>query len=128
MCLSVWGRPCLRGWWSKALLLSLQPPPMAQPPPLPQVLAPQPMGTIQPVTPHLPPYLAPTSQVVAPAQMKPLQMPQPPLQPLAQVPPQVLPGWLSSVAYGLPFLGRVPGHLQGLFACKGGAWAQKCGL
>ncbi|KAM5136407.1 serine/threonine-protein kinase WNK2 isoform 9-T9 [Callospermophilus lateralis] len=69
-----------------------QPPPMAQPSALPQVLAPQPMGTMQPVPPHLPPYLAPTSQVVAPAQLKPLQMPQPPLQPLAQVPPQVLLG------------------------------------
>ncbi|XP_012881843.1 PREDICTED: serine/threonine-protein kinase WNK2 isoform X2 [Dipodomys ordii] len=66
-------------------------PPMAQPPTLPQVLAPQPMGTIQPVPPHLPPYLASTSQVVAPAQLKPLQMPQPPLQPLAQVPPQMPP-------------------------------------
>ncbi|EDL41060.1 mCG15641 [Mus musculus] len=63
--------------------------PMAQPPTLPQVLAPQPMGTVQPVPSHLPPYLAPTSQVVAPAQLKPLQMPQPPLQPLAQVPPQM---------------------------------------
>lgn len=62
---------------------------MAQPPTLPQVLAPQPVGTVQPVPSHLPPYLAPTSQVVAPAQLKPLQMPQPPLQPLAQVPPQV---------------------------------------
>ncbi|XP_047381895.1 serine/threonine-protein kinase WNK2 isoform X1 [Sciurus carolinensis] len=70
---------------------SQQPPPMAQPPTLPQVLAPQPMGTMQPVPPHLPPYLAPTSQVVAPAQLKPLQMPQPPLQPLTQVPPQMPP-------------------------------------
>uniref|UniRef100_A0A287DB97 non-specific serine/threonine protein kinase n=1 Tax=Ictidomys tridecemlineatus TaxID=43179 RepID=A0A287DB97_ICTTR len=68
-----------------------QPPPVAQPPALPQVLAPQPMGTMQPVPPHLPPYLAPTSQVVAPAQLKPLQMPQPPLQPVAQVPPQMPP-------------------------------------
>uniref|UniRef100_E9Q6Q2 non-specific serine/threonine protein kinase n=1 Tax=Mus musculus TaxID=10090 RepID=E9Q6Q2_MOUSE len=58
-------------------------------PPVQQVLAPQPMGTVQPVPSHLPPYLAPTSQVVAPAQLKPLQMPQPPLQPLAQVPPQM---------------------------------------
>ncbi|GAB1298153.1 Non-specific serine/threonine protein kinase [Apodemus speciosus] len=69
-----------------------QPLPMAQPPTLPQVLAPQPVGTVQPVPSHLPPYLAPTSQVVAPAQLKPLQMPQPPLQPpLAQVPPQMPP-------------------------------------
>ncbi|XP_031215583.1 serine/threonine-protein kinase WNK2 isoform X5 [Mastomys coucha] len=67
-----------------------QPIPMAQPPALPQVLAPQPMSTAQPVPSHLPPYLAPTPQVVAPAQLKPLQMPQPPLQqPLAQVPPQM---------------------------------------
>ncbi|XP_029403137.1 serine/threonine-protein kinase WNK2 isoform X7 [Mus pahari] len=66
-----------------------QPLPMAQPPTLSQVLAPQPMGTVQSVPSHLPPYLAPTSQVVAPAQLKPLQMSQPPLQPLAQVPPQM---------------------------------------
>lgn len=72
---------------------------MAQPPTLPQVLAPQPVGTVQPVPSHLPPYLAPTSQVVAPAQLKPLQMPQPPLQPLAQVPPQV------PLAHSLPTLG-----------------------
>ncbi|XP_055451056.1 serine/threonine-protein kinase WNK2 isoform X11 [Psammomys obesus] len=64
-----------------------QPLPMAQPPTLPQVLASQPMGTVQPVPSHLPPYLAPASQVVAPAQLKPLQMP----QPLAQVPPQMPP-------------------------------------
>ncbi|XP_021104189.1 serine/threonine-protein kinase WNK2 isoform X4 [Heterocephalus glaber] len=66
-----------------------QPPPMAQPPALPQVLAQQPLGAVQPVPPHLPPYLAPASQVVAPTQLKPLQMPQPPLQALAQVPPQM---------------------------------------
>ncbi|XP_019486517.1 PREDICTED: serine/threonine-protein kinase WNK2 isoform X13 [Hipposideros armiger] len=68
-----------------------QPPPLAQPAPMQQVLAPQPVGPLQPVPPHLPPYLAPTSQV-APAQLKPLQMPPVPLQPLAQVPPQVLLG------------------------------------
>ncbi|XP_008850934.1 serine/threonine-protein kinase WNK2 isoform X2 [Nannospalax galili] len=68
-----------------------KPPPIAQPPTIPQVLAPQPMGTVQSVPPHLPPYLAPTSQVVAPAQLKALQMPQPPLQPLAQVPAQMPP-------------------------------------
>ncbi|XP_046507146.1 serine/threonine-protein kinase WNK2-like isoform X1 [Equus quagga] len=66
---------------------SHQPPPLAQPTPLPQVLAPQ--GPLQPVAPVLPPYLPPSSQVVAPAQLKPLQMP--PLQPLAQVPPQMPP-------------------------------------
>ncbi|XP_069906150.1 serine/threonine-protein kinase WNK2 isoform X5 [Oryctolagus cuniculus] len=68
-----------------------QPPPLAQPTPLPQVLAPQTVGPLQPVASHLPPYLAPTSQVVAPAQLKPLQMPPPALQPLAQVPQQMPP-------------------------------------
>nr|XP_039330788.1 serine/threonine-protein kinase WNK2 isoform X8 [Saimiri boliviensis boliviensis] len=69
-----------------------QPPPLvAQPAPLPQVLAPQPVGPLQPVPPLLPQYLAPASQVGAPAQLKPLQMPQAPLQPLAQVPPQMPP-------------------------------------
>lgn len=83
---------------------------MAQPPTLPQVLAPQPVGTVQPVPSHLPPYLAPTSQVVAPAQLKPLQMSQPPLQPpLAQVPPQV------PLAHSLLTWGGVPGHGPGVF-------------
>ncbi|XP_066113591.1 serine/threonine-protein kinase WNK2 isoform X11 [Saccopteryx bilineata] len=68
-----------------------QPPPLAQPVPLPQVLAPKPVVPLQPVPPHLPTYLAPTSQV-APAQLKPLQMPPVPLQPLAQVPSQILLG------------------------------------
>ncbi|KAI4573758.1 hypothetical protein MJT46_004998 [Ovis ammon polii x Ovis aries] len=63
----------------------------ATPVPLPQVLAPQPVGPLQPAPSHLPPYLAPTSQVVAPAQLKPLQMPPAPLQPLAQIPPQMPP-------------------------------------
>ncbi|KAF4019517.1 hypothetical protein G4228_011086 [Cervus hanglu yarkandensis] len=67
------------------------PPLLAQPVPLPQVLAPQPVGPLQPAPSHLPPYLAPTSQVVAPAQLKPLQMPPAPLQPLAQIPPQMPP-------------------------------------
>ncbi|XP_066224498.1 serine/threonine-protein kinase WNK2 isoform X10 [Saccopteryx leptura] len=66
-----------------------QPPPLAQPVPLPQVLAPKPVVPLQPVAPHLPTYLAPTSQV-APAQLKPLQMPPVPLQPLAQVPSQTV--------------------------------------
>ncbi|XP_012507268.1 PREDICTED: serine/threonine-protein kinase WNK2 [Propithecus coquereli] len=70
---------------------SQQPPPLAQPTPLPQVLAPQPVGPLQPVPTHLPPYLAPTPQVVAPVQLKPVQMPQAPLQPLAPVPPQMPP-------------------------------------
>ncbi|KAF6128206.1 WNK lysine deficient protein kinase 2 [Phyllostomus discolor] len=48
------------------------------------------MGPLQSVSPHLPPYLAPTSQV-APAQLKPLQMPPVALQPLTQVPPQMPP-------------------------------------
>ncbi|XP_048198856.1 serine/threonine-protein kinase WNK2 isoform X11 [Perognathus longimembris pacificus] len=91
-------------------------PPMAQPPTLPQVLAPQPMGTIQPVPPHLPPYLASTSQVVAPAQLKPLQMPQPPLQPLAQVPPQVLlahpPPYTVDVAAPVPAVSLPPAVLS----------------
>ncbi|XP_065802823.1 serine/threonine-protein kinase WNK2 isoform X7 [Muntiacus reevesi] len=68
-----------------------QPSLLAQPVPLPQVLAPQPVGPLQPAPSHLPPYLAPTSQVVAPAQLKPLQMPPAPLQPLAQIPPQMPP-------------------------------------
>ncbi|XP_045689792.1 serine/threonine-protein kinase WNK2 isoform X11 [Phyllostomus hastatus] len=67
-----------------------QPPPLAQPAPLPQVLGPKPVGPLQSVSPHLPPYLAPTSQV-APAQLKPLQMPPVALQPLTQVPPQMPP-------------------------------------
>ncbi|XP_053433923.1 serine/threonine-protein kinase WNK2 isoform X3 [Nycticebus coucang] len=70
---------------------SQQPPPLAQPTPLSQVLAPQPVGPLQPVPPHLPPYLAPTSQVVAPTQLKPLQMPQVPLQSITPVPPQMPP-------------------------------------
>ncbi|XP_047556692.1 serine/threonine-protein kinase WNK2 isoform X12 [Lutra lutra] len=69
-----------------------QPPPLAQPAPLPPVLAPPSMGPLPPVPPHLPPYLAPTSQVVAPAQLKPLQMPAASLQPLSQVPAQILLG------------------------------------
>ncbi|XP_070231362.1 serine/threonine-protein kinase WNK2 isoform X8 [Bos mutus] len=68
-----------------------QPSLLAQPVPLPQVLAPQPVGPLQPAPSHLPPYLAPASQVVAPAQLKPLQMPPAPLQPLAQIPPQMVP-------------------------------------
>ncbi|XP_032124387.1 serine/threonine-protein kinase WNK2 isoform X11 [Sapajus apella] len=68
-----------------------QPPPLAQSTPLPQVLAPQPVGPLQPVPTLLPQYLAPASQVGAPAQLKPLQMPQAPLQALAQVPPQMPP-------------------------------------
>lgn len=78
----------LEGHWSERSLFFLQPPPLAQPVPLPQVLAPKPMGPLQPVPPHLPPYLTPTSQV-APVQPKPVQMPPVPLQPLTQVPPQV---------------------------------------
>uniref|UniRef100_A0A673UKU8 WNK lysine deficient protein kinase 2 n=1 Tax=Suricata suricatta TaxID=37032 RepID=A0A673UKU8_SURSU len=70
--------------------VSPQPAPLAQPTPLPAVLAPPPVGPLQPVPPHLPPYLAPTSQVVAPAQLKPLQVPPAPLQPLPQVPPAPL--------------------------------------
>ncbi|XP_008574425.1 PREDICTED: serine/threonine-protein kinase WNK2 [Galeopterus variegatus] len=68
-----------------------QPPPLTQPTTLQQVLAPQTLGPLQPVPPHLPPYLAPTPQVVAPTQLKPLQMPQAPLQPLTQVPAQMPP-------------------------------------
>ncbi|XP_019822159.2 serine/threonine-protein kinase WNK2 isoform X8 [Bos indicus] len=68
-----------------------QPSLLAQPVPMPQVLAPQPVGPLQPAPSHLPPYLAPASQVVAPAQLKPLQMPPAPLQPLAQIPPQMVP-------------------------------------
>ncbi|XP_037350908.1 LOW QUALITY PROTEIN: serine/threonine-protein kinase WNK2 [Talpa occidentalis] len=71
--------------------LGHQPPPLAQPAPLPQVLASQPVGPLQPVPPHLPPYLTPTSQVVAPTQLTPIQMPPAPLPPLAQVPPQIPP-------------------------------------
>ncbi|XP_059512294.1 serine/threonine-protein kinase WNK2 isoform X4 [Myotis daubentonii] len=64
-------------------------PPLAQPAPLPQVLAPPPMRPLQPVPAHLPPYLASTSQVAA-AQPTPIQMPPVPLQPLTPVPPQQL--------------------------------------
>ncbi|XP_060056546.1 serine/threonine-protein kinase WNK2 isoform X6 [Erinaceus europaeus] len=83
-----------------------QPPPLAQPTPLPQVLASQPVGSLQPVAPHLPPYLTPTSQVVAPTQLKPLQMPPAPLQPLAQVPPQALLG--HPPPYAMDITAQVP--------------------
>ncbi|XP_030891250.1 serine/threonine-protein kinase WNK2 [Leptonychotes weddellii] len=69
-----------------------QPPPLAQPAPLPPVLAAPSVGPLQPVPPHLPPYLAPTSRVLAPAQLKPLQMPPAHLRPLSQVPAQILLG------------------------------------
>lgn len=99
---------------------------MAQPPTLPQVLAQQPVGAVQPVPSHLPPYLAPTSQVVAPAQLKPLQMPQPPLQPLAQVPPKVhlarslltlLRTWVAGSCIHQGLLAREVGLGHGVIPC-----------
>ncbi|KAF3816031.1 hypothetical protein GH733_016136 [Mirounga leonina] len=80
-----------------------QPPPLAQPAPLPPVLAAPSVGPLQPVPPHLPPYLAPTSQVLAPAQLKPLQMPPAHLRPLSQVPAQVPP-----LPVGPPFAPLAP--------------------
>ncbi|XP_007951214.1 serine/threonine-protein kinase WNK2 [Orycteropus afer afer] len=71
--------------------VSQQPPPLAQLTPLQPVLAPQPLGQLQPVPLHLPPYLPPAAQVVAPTPLKPLQMPQVPLPPLAQVPAPQMP-------------------------------------
>lgn len=91
MCKHVVGGGVSAGRWSERSPPSPQPPPLAQPAPLPPVLAPPSVGPLPPVPPHLPPYLAPTSQVVAPTQLKPLQMPAASLQPLSQVPAQVRP-------------------------------------
>ncbi|XP_039744410.1 serine/threonine-protein kinase WNK2 isoform X10 [Pteropus medius] len=82
-----------------------QPPPLAQTAPLSQVLASQPVGPLQPVPPHLSSYLAPTSQVAS-AQLKPLQMPPVSLQPLAQVPQQILLGHPSP--YAVDVTAQVP--------------------
>lgn len=77
------------------------------------------MGPLQPVPPHLPPYLAPTTQVVASAQLKPLQKPPAPLQPLAQVSAQVpllrrpLPSLAASLGCGVGIL-LLMGWLGGL--------------
>ncbi|XP_020943832.1 serine/threonine-protein kinase WNK2 isoform X26 [Sus scrofa] len=100
---------------------SAVPPLLAQPVPLPQVLAPQPVGALQPVPPHLPPYLAPTSQVVAPAQLKPLQMPPAPLQPLAQVPPQMPPLPVVPPIAPLATVDSLPAALPDLPATTGPA-------
>ncbi|XP_060056542.1 serine/threonine-protein kinase WNK2 isoform X2 [Erinaceus europaeus] len=96
-----------------------QPPPLAQPTPLPQVLASQPVGSLQPVAPHLPPYLTPTSQVVAPTQLKPLQMPPAPLQPLAQVPPQMPPLPVVPPVAPLAAIDSLPAGLPDLPAASG---------
>ncbi|XP_043833970.1 serine/threonine-protein kinase WNK2 isoform X12 [Dromiciops gliroides] len=61
--------------------------PLAQPAPMQQVLASQPVCPHQPAPHHLSQYPAPPSQVAATSQLQPLQMPQVPLQPLPQVPP-----------------------------------------
>ncbi|XP_060011427.1 serine/threonine-protein kinase WNK2 isoform X6 [Lagenorhynchus albirostris] len=97
------------------------PPHLTQPVPLPQVLAPQPVGPLQPVPPNLPPYLAPTSQVVAPAQLKPLQMPPAPLQPLAQVPPQMPPLPVVPPIAPLATVDSLPAALPDLPATSGPA-------
>ncbi|XP_028341198.1 serine/threonine-protein kinase WNK2-like, partial [Physeter macrocephalus] len=98
-----------------------QPPHLTQPVPLPQVLAPQPVGPLQTVPPNLPPYLAPTSQVVAPAQLKPLQMPPAPLQPLAQVPPQMPPLPVVPPIAPLATVDSLPAALPDLPATSGPA-------
>ncbi|XP_066113594.1 serine/threonine-protein kinase WNK2 isoform X14 [Saccopteryx bilineata] len=95
-----------------------QPPPLAQPVPLPQVLAPKPVVPLQPVPPHLPTYLAPTSQV-APAQLKPLQMPPVPLQPLAQVPSQMPPVPVIPPVAPLATIDSLPAALPDLPAAGG---------
>ncbi|XP_066224496.1 serine/threonine-protein kinase WNK2 isoform X8 [Saccopteryx leptura] len=95
-----------------------QPPPLAQPVPLPQVLAPKPVVPLQPVAPHLPTYLAPTSQV-APAQLKPLQMPPVPLQPLAQVPSQMPPVPVIPPVAPLATIDSLPAALPDLPAAGG---------
>ncbi|XP_043833969.1 serine/threonine-protein kinase WNK2 isoform X11 [Dromiciops gliroides] len=65
--------------------------PLAQPAPMQQVLASQPVCPHQPAPHHLSQYPAPPSQVAATSQLQPLQMPQVPLQPLPQVPPAQIP-------------------------------------
>ncbi|XP_074219107.1 serine/threonine-protein kinase WNK2 isoform X3 [Camelus bactrianus] len=92
---------------------------LAQPVSLPQVLAPQAVGPLQPVPPHLPPYLAPASQVVAPAQLKPLQMPPVPLQPIAQVPPQMPPLPVVPPIAPLATVDSLPAALPDLPATSG---------
>ncbi|XP_027471085.2 serine/threonine-protein kinase WNK2 isoform X11 [Zalophus californianus] len=98
-----------------------QPPPLAQPAPLPPVLAAPSVGPLQPVPPHLPPYLAPTSQVVAPAQLKPLQMPPAHLQPLSQVPAQVPPLPVGPPIAPLAPIDGLPAALPDLPAASGPA-------
>uniref|UniRef100_A0A8C0HW78 non-specific serine/threonine protein kinase n=1 Tax=Balaenoptera musculus TaxID=9771 RepID=A0A8C0HW78_BALMU len=91
-------------------------------PPAHQVLAPQPVGPLQPVPPNLPPHLAPASQVVAaPAQLKPLQMPPVPLQPLAQVPPQMPPLPVVPPITPLATVDSLPAALPDLPATSGPA-------
>ncbi|KAM7092065.1 LOW QUALITY PROTEIN: serine/threonine-protein kinase WNK2-like [Molossus nigricans] len=97
-----------------------QPPPLAQPAPLPQVLAPKPVGPLQPVPPHLPPYLPPTSQV-APVPPKPVQMPPAPLQPLTQVPPQMPPLPVIPPLGPLAAVDSLPSALPDLPAASGPA-------
>ncbi|KAM7092066.1 serine/threonine-protein kinase WNK2-like [Molossus nigricans] len=97
-----------------------QPPPLAQPAPLPQVLAPKPVGPLQPVPPHLPPYLPPTSQV-APVQPKSVQMPPAPLQPLTQVLPQMPPLPVIPPLAPLAAIDSLPAALPDLPAASGPA-------
>ncbi|XP_074054442.1 serine/threonine-protein kinase WNK2 isoform X10 [Macrotis lagotis] len=70
-----------------SMLPSQQPPALAQPAPIQQVLTSQPVCPHQPAPHHLSQYPAPPPQVAATSQLQPLQMPQVPLQPLPQVPP-----------------------------------------
>ncbi|XP_077918074.1 serine/threonine-protein kinase WNK2 isoform X6 [Halichoerus grypus] len=98
-----------------------QPPPLAQPAPLPPVLAAPSVGPLQPVPPHLPPYLAPTSQVLAPAQLKPLQMPPAHLRPLSQVPAQVPPLPVGPPIAPLAPIDGLPAALPDLPAASGPA-------
>ncbi|XP_070257002.1 serine/threonine-protein kinase WNK2 isoform X7 [Myotis yumanensis] len=95
-------------------------PALAQPAPLPQVLAPPPMRPLQPVPAHLPPYLASTSQVAA-AQPTPIQMPPVPLQPLTPVPPQMPPPPVIPPVAPLATLDSLPSALPDLPAASGPA-------
>ncbi|XP_074054435.1 serine/threonine-protein kinase WNK2 isoform X3 [Macrotis lagotis] len=74
-----------------SMLPSQQPPALAQPAPIQQVLTSQPVCPHQPAPHHLSQYPAPPPQVAATSQLQPLQMPQVPLQPLPQVPPAQIP-------------------------------------
>ncbi|XP_015416661.1 PREDICTED: serine/threonine-protein kinase WNK2, partial [Myotis davidii] len=95
-------------------------PPLAQPAPLPQVLAPPPVRPLQPVPAHLPPYLASTSQVAS-VQPTPIQMPPVPLQPLTPVPPQMPPPPVIPPVAPLAAVDSLPSALPDLPAASGPA-------